>query len=135
MVRMLMGFNKTFTVRRRLRAYTDTGSYEEMEADVVAANVPGTIQAHVLTNLPPIPERPKPGGIVRVDEYRLWLGDPTNAVDVRLDDLIEEDGTEPLRVFRVLAILDDAGRDHHQYLRVESYSQESSPWVTGGGEL
>lgn len=134
MPRRLLGFNRTFTVRRRLRATTDSGSYEETAATVVAANVPGSIQPHVLSNLPPPPERSKPGGLVRVDEYRLWLGDTTNAVDVRLDDLIEEDGTDPLRVYRVLAVLDVAGRGHHQYMRVESYSQESNPWVTGGGE-
>lgn len=135
MVRRLLGSNKTFTVRRRLRSATDTGSYEEMDATVIATGVPGTIQPHVLTNLPPPPERPKPGGMVRVDEYRLWLGDPTSSgADVRLDDLIEEEGTDPLRVYRVMAVLDDAGRGHHQYLRVESYSQESNPWVTSGGE-
>ncbi len=47
MPRMLIGFNKTFTVKRRLRSYTDTGSYEEMEATTVATGVPGTIQPHV----------------------------------------------------------------------------------------
>lgn len=134
MPRRLLGFNKTFTVRRRIRATTDSGSYEEMSPTLVAANVPGTIQPHVLSNLPPPPERPKSGGMLRIDEYRMWLGDPTNAVDVRLDDLVEEDGTDPLQVYRVLAILDDAGRGHHQYLRVESYSQESNPWVIGGGD-
>ncbi len=133
MVRVLMGFNKTLTIRRRLRSATDTGSYEEMDATVIAANVPGTVQPHVLSNLPPPPERPKQGGLVRVDEWRIWLGD-TNAVDVRQDDLIEEDGTDPLRVYRVLAVLDEAGRGHHQYIRAESYSQESNPWVTSGGE-
>ncbi len=71
---------------------------------------------------------------MRVDEYRFWLGDSVNAVDIRLDDLIEEEGTAPLRVYRVLAVLDEAGRGHHQYMRVESYSQESNPWVTSGGE-
>lgn len=132
---VLLGFNKTFTVRRRGRSATGSGSYEEMEATVLATGVPGTIQPHVLSNLPPPPERPKPAGMVRVDEYRLWLGDVTNSgVDVRLDDLIEEEGTDPLRVYRVLAVLDEAGRGHHQYMRAESYSQESSPWVTGGGE-
>lgn len=134
MVRRLLGFNNTYTVRRRVRAPTDTGSYEETDALVVAAGVPGTVQAHVLSNLPPPPERPKPGGLVRVDEWRIWLGDATNAVDVRQDDLIEEDGSDPLRVYRVLAVLDEAGRGHHQYIRAESYSQESNPWVTGGGE-
>lgn len=134
MVRVLMGFNKTFTVRRRLRSATDTGSYEEMDATVVAANVPGTVQPHVLSNLPPPPQRPKSGGLLRMDEWRIWLGDTTNAVDVRQDDLIEEDGTSPLRVYRVLAVLNEAGRDHHQYIRAESYSQESNPWVTSGGE-
>lgn len=135
MPRRIAGFNKTFTIRRRLRAATDTGSYEEMDAVEIATGVPGTIQPHVLSNLPPPPERTKPGGMVRVDEYRLWLGDVAGSgVDVRLDDLVEEEGTDPLRVYRVLAALDEAGRDHHQYMRVESYSQESSPWVTSGGE-
>lgn len=135
MPRRLSGFNKTFTIRRRLRSMSDTGSVVEDDAVLIAAAVPGTIQPHVLSNLPPPPERTKPGGMVRVDEYRLWLGDIAGSgADVRLDDLIEEDGTAPLRVYRVLAILDEAGRGHHQYMRVESYSQESSPWITGGGE-
>ena len=69
---------------------------------------------------------------MRVDEYRLWLGDLTNAADVQLDDLIEEEGTSPLKVYRVLAVLDEAGRGHHQYLRVESYSQESESWRERG---
>lgn len=135
MPRGLLGFNKTFTVRRRSRSMSDTGSVVEDDAVVIATGVPGTMQPHVLSNLPPPPERPKPAGMVRVDEYRLWLGDSVSSgADVRLDDLIEEEGTNPLRVYRVLAVLDEAGRGHHQYLRVESYSQESSPWVTGGGE-
>ncbi len=134
MVILLGGFNKTFTIRRRLRAATDTGSYEEMDATVVASGVPGTVQAHVLSNLPPPPERPKPGGLVRVDEWRIWLGDAASVGAVRQDDLIEEDGTDPLRVYRVLAVLNEASRDHHQYIRAESYSQESNPWVTSGGE-
>ena len=134
MPRLLLGFNKTFTVRRRIRSYTDTGSYEEMDPEEIATGVPGTIQPHVLSNLPPTPERPKAAGLVRVDEYRFWLGDSVNAVDIRLDDLIEEEGTDPLRVYRVLAVLDEAGRGHHQYMRLESYSQESNPWVTSGGE-
>lgn len=134
MPRRLLGFNATFTVRRRQRAVTASGSISEGNAVLIAAALPGTIQPHVLSNLPPPGERPRPAGLVRVDEYRLWLGDPANAADIRLDDLIEEDGTSPLRVFRVLAVLDEAGRGHHQYLRVESYSQESSPWVNRGGE-
>lgn len=134
MPRRLLGFNATFTIRRRSRSLTDTGSVVEDLATTIATKVPGTIQPHVLSNLPPTPERIRQGGLVRVDEYRLWLGDPVSSADVRLDDLIEEEGTSPLRVYRVLAILDEAGRGHHQYLRVESYSQESSPWVTGGGE-
>lgn len=135
MVRRLLGFNKTFTLRRRQRAVTGSGSVSEADAVVIATGVPGTIQPHVLSNLPPPPERPKPGGLVRVDEYRLWLGDAVNGVDAQLDDILEEEGTSPLRSYRVMAVLDDAGRGHHQYLRVESYSQESEPWVNHGGEL
>lgn len=134
MPRRLLGFNATFTVRRRQRAVTASGSINEANSVVVASGVPGTIQPHVLSNLPPPGEYAMQGGLLRKDEYRLWLGDPVNAADVRLDDLIEEEGTVPLRVFRVLAVLDEAGRGHHQYLRVESYSQESSPWVNRGGE-
>lgn len=134
MPRRLRGFNATFTIRRRQRAVTSSGSINEATATIIASGVPGTIQPHVLSNLPPQGERPRPAGLVRVDEYRLWLGDSVNAADVRLDDLIEEEGTSPLRVFRVLAVLDEAGRGHHQYMRVESYSQESSPWVNRGGE-
>lgn len=134
MPRVLLGFNKTFTVRRRSRSVSDSGSVVEDAPVEVATGVPGTIQAHVLSNLPPPPERPKPGGMVRVDEFRLWLGDSVNSVDMRLDDLVEEEGSDPLRVYRVLAVLDEAGRGHHQYMRVESYSQESSPWVNRPGE-
>jgi hypothetical protein len=134
MPRRLLGFNTTFTIRRRQRAVTGSGSVSEADAAVVATGVPGTIQPHVLSNLPPPPQRPKPGGLVRVDEYRLWLGDPVNSANAQLDDLIEEEGTDPLRVYRVMAVLDEAGRGHHQYLRVESYSQESEPWANRGGE-
>lgn len=134
MPRVLLGFNKTFTVRRRSRSVSDTGSTVEDAAVVVATGVPGTIQPHVLSNLPPPPERSKPGGMVRVDEFRLWLGDSVNSADMRLDDLVEEEGSDPLRVYRVLAVLDEAGRGHHQYMRVESYSQESSPWANRPGE-
>ncbi len=134
MARRLLGFNKTFTLRRRQRAVTGSGSVSEATAEVIATGVPGTIQPHVLSNLPPPPQRPKPGGLVRVDEYRLWLGDSENGVDAQLDDILEEEGTTPLKSYRVLAVLDDAGRGHHQYLRVESYSQESEPWVNRGGE-
>ncbi len=134
MARRLLGFNKTFTLRRRQRAVTGSGSVSEADAVVIATGVPGTIQPHVLSNLPPPPQRPKPGGLVRVDEYRLWLGDSVNGVDAQLDDILEEEGTTPLRAYRILAVLDDAGRGHHQYLRVESYSQESEPWVNRGGE-
>jgi hypothetical protein len=129
-----MGFNKTFTIRRRQRAVLESGSIAEADAVEIATGVPGTIQPHVLSNLPPPPQRPKPGGMVRVDEYRLWIGDATNSADAQLDDLIEEEGTDPLKVYRVMAVLDEAGRGHHQYLRVESYSQESEPWANRGGE-
>ena len=131
MVRRLLGFNKLFTIRRRRRVKTSSGSVSEADAVVVATGVPGTVQPHVLSNLPPPTERPKAGGLVRVDEHRLWIGDETTA-DAQLDDLIEEEGTDPLKVFRVMAVLDDAGRGHHQYLRVESYSQESNPWADRG---
>lgn len=134
MPRRLMGFNKTFTIRRRQRAVLASGSIAETDAVVVATGVPGTVQPHVLSNLPPPTQRPKPGGLVRVDEYRLWIGDATNSADAQLDDLIEEEGTDPLKVYRVMAVLDEAGRGHHQYLRAESYSQESEPWVNQGGE-
>lgn len=134
MPRVLLGFNKTFTIRRRSRSVSDTGSVVEDAPEEIATGVPGTIQAHVLSNLPPPPERTKEGGLLRVDEFRLWLGDAVNSVDMRLDDLVEEEGTDPLRVYRVLAVLDEAGRGHHQYMRVESYSQESSPWVDRPGE-
>lgn len=133
MPRRLMGFNSLFTIRRRQRAVTGSGSVSETDAVAIATGVPGTIQPHVLSNLPPPPERPKPGGLVRVDEYRLWLGDSGSA-DAQLDDIIEEEGTSPLRSYRVMAVLDEAGRGHHQYLRVESYSQQSEPWVNAGGE-
>ena len=132
MTRRLMGMNRTFTVRRRVRSVTDSGSASEQNTTTIATGIPGAIQAHVLSNLPPPPERTKIGGLLRVDEFRLWFGDPTNSVDVRLDDLIDEEGTDPLRTYRVLAILDEAGRNHHQYMRVESYSQESGPWATVG---
>lgn len=133
MPRRLLGFNKTFTIKRRQRAITDSGSVAEADAVTLATGVPGTIQPHVLSNLPPPPERPRPAGLVRVDEYRLWLGDVVGSgVDVQQDDLIEEEGTSPLRVYRVLAVLDEAGRGHHQYMRVESYSQESAQWAQRG---
>lgn len=135
MPRRLLGFNKTFTLRRRQRAVTASGSVSEDDTGVViATGIPGMVQPHVLSNLPPPPERPKPGGLVRVDEYRLWLGDAVNGTDAQLDDILEEEGTSPLRSYRVMAVLDEAGRGHHQYLRVESYSQESEPWVNRGGE-
>ncbi len=131
MVRRLLGSNKLFTIRRRRRVSTLSGAVAEADAVVVATNVPGTVQPHVLSNLPPPTERAKQGGLVRVDEYRLWLSDAT-FTDVQLDDLIEEQGTDPLKVFRVMAVLDDAGRGHHQYLRVETYSQESNAWADRG---
>ncbi len=134
MPRRLMGFNSLFTIRRRQRAVVASGSVSETDSVAIATGVPGTIQPHVLSNLPPPTQRPKPGGLMRVDEYRLWLGDPVNGGDAQLDDLIEEEGTSPLRVYRVMAVLDAAGRGHHQYLRVESYSQQSEPWVNRGGE-
>ncbi len=131
MARRLLGFNKLFTIRRRRRVSTSSGAVAEADAVEIATGVPGTVQPHVLSNLPPPTQRPKQGGLVRVDEYRLWIGDETTA-DAQLDDLIEEEGTDPLKVFRVMAVLDDAGRGHHQYLRVESYSQESNPWADRG---
>ncbi len=134
MVRILRGFNKLFTIRRRQRAITASGSSAETTPSTVSTGVPGTIQPHVLSNLPPGPERTKIGGLVRVDEYRLWIGDSVNSADVQLDDIIEEEGTTPLKAYRVLAVLDEAGRGHHQYMRVESYSQESEPWENQGGE-
>lgn len=133
MARRLLGFNKTFTIRRRQRAVGSSGSVSETDAVVVAAGVPGTIQPHVLSNLPPPTQRPKPGGLVRIDEYRLWMSDEATA-NIQLDDLIEEDGTVPLKVVRVMAVLDEAGRGHHQYMRCESYSQESTSWANQGGE-
>lgn len=128
MVRRLLGANKLFTIRRRRRVSTLSGAMTEADAVEIATGVPGTVQPHVLSNLPPPTERAKQGGLVRVDEYRMWLGDSTFA-DAQLDDLIEEEGTDPLKIFRVMAVLDDAGRGHHQYLRVETYSQESNPWA------
>ncbi len=133
MPRRLRGFNTTFTIRRRQRAVLASGSVQEANSVTIATAVPGTIQPHVLSNLPPPPERPKPAGLMRVDEYRVWLGD-VSVGNIQLDDLLEEEGTNPLRVFRVLAVLDEAGRGHHQLLRVESYSQESGPWINRGGE-
>lgn len=131
MVRKLLGSNKLFTIRRRQRVSTSSGAVAEADSVEIATDVPGTVQPHVLSNLPPPTQRPKQGGLVRVDEYRLWLSDATFA-DVQMDDLIEEQGTDPLKVYRVMAVLDDAGRGHHQYLRVESYSQESNPWANRG---
>lgn len=131
MARRILGMNKLFTVRRRRRVITSSGAVDEADAVVIATGVPGAVQPHVLSNLPPPTERPKQGGLVRVDEYRMWIGDETTT-NVQLDDLIEEEGTDPLKVFRVMAVLDDAGRLHHQYLRVESYSQESNPWEDRG---
>ncbi len=131
MARRLLGFNKLFTIRRRRRVSTSSGAVAEADSVEIATGVPGTVQPHVLSNLPPPTQRAKQGGLVRVDEYRLWIGDETSA-DAQLDDLIEEEGTSPLKVFRVMAVLDDAGRGHHQYLRVESYSQESNPWADRG---
>ena len=128
MARVLLGFNKTFTIKRRVRAVTASGSIAEGTTTTVASAIPGTVQPHVLSNLPPPTARPKAAGLVRVDEFRLWLGDES-VVDVQLDDYIEEDGTSPLKTYRVLAVLDDAGRGHHQYFRVESYSQESVGWL------
>lgn len=133
MPRRLMGFNATYTIRRRQRAVLASGSVAETNGEVIVSGVPGTIQPHVLSNLPPPTERPKPAGLVRVDEYRGWLGD-TGTVDVQLDDLLEEEGTSPLKVYRVVAVLNEAGRGHHQYMRLETYSQESSTWVNQGGE-
>ncbi len=133
MPRRLMGFNATFTVRRRQRAVLASGSVAETDGEVIASGIPGTVQPHVLSNLPPPTERPKPAGLVRVDEYRGWLGD-TGTVDVMMDDLLEEEGTSPLKVYRVMAVLNEAGRGHHQYMRLESYSQESSAWANRGGE-
>ena len=135
MPRRLLGFNATLTVRRRQRAVTASGSVSEANTEaVIATGVPCIIMPHVLSNLPPPTQRPKPGGLVRVDEYRIWVGDPVNSANIQLDDLIEEEGTTPLRVYRVMAVLDEAGRGHHQYLRCESYSQQSEPWVNQGGE-
>lgn len=134
MPRSLVGFNKTFTVRRRRRLFTPSGAVEEDDAEIIATGLPGAIQPHVLSNLPPPGERARQGGLVRVDEYRLWLGDPASTVAVKLDDLIEEEDTDPVRIYRVLAVLDAAGRGHHQYLRVESYSQESTTWEDAEGE-
>ena len=134
MPRVLRGFNKSFTIRRRQRAITASGSATEVTPSTIVTGVPGTIQPHVLSNLPPGPERTKIGGLVRVDEYRLWIGDPANSTDIQLDDIIEEEGTDPLKAYRVLAVLDEAGRGHHQYLRVESYSQESESWENQNGE-
>ncbi len=131
MVRRLLGFNKLFTIRRRKRVSTSSGAVAEADAVEIATGVPGTVQPHVLSNLPPPTERPKQGGLVRVDEYRMWIGDATTT-NIQLDDLIEEEGTDPLKVYRVMAVLDDAGRGHHQYLRAESYSQESNPWADRG---
>ncbi len=133
MPRRLLGFNATFTIRRRQRAVKASGSVAETDGEVIASAIPGTVQPHVLSNLPPPTERPKPAGLVRVDEYRVWLGD-TGTVDIQLDDLLEEEGTSPLKVYRVMAVLNEAGRAHHQYMRCESYSQESSAWANRGGE-
>ena len=128
MPRVLLGFNKTFTIKRRQRAVSASGAILEGTTTTVAAAIPGTVQPHVLSNLPPPTQRPKTGGLLRIDEFRLWLGDES-VVDVRLDDYIEEDGTSPLKTYRVMAVLDDAGRGHHQYFRVETYSQESENWL------
>ena len=132
MPRRLLGFNKLFTVKRRQRVVKASGSVGEAEAEVLAEHVPGTLQPHTLSNLPPMGELARSGGLMRKDEYKMWLGDPASSVDVQLDDIIEEEGTTPLRVYRVLAVLDEAGRGHHQYLRVESYSQESEQWRARG---
>jgi len=132
MVRRLLGMNRTFTIKRRQRVVSPSGSASEATSVTIASGVPGAIQAHVLSNLPPPGERPVRGGLFRQDEFRLWLGDTTNAVDAQLDDLIEEEGTSPLRVYRVFAVLDEAGRGHHQLLRVEAYSQESSQFAQKG---
>jgi len=131
MPRILLGFNRLFTIRRPVRAVTSSGSTDEVFT-TIATNVPGTIQAHVLSNLPAPPQRPKAAGQFRMDEFRLWLGDPVNSTNARLDDIIDQQGTNPLQSYRVMAVLDDAGRDHHQYLRVESYSQESQAWQESG---
>mgnify|MGYP001570323965 CR=1 FL=1 len=56
MPRRLIGFNKLFTVKRRQRTITGTGSVIEADAVTVATGVPGAIQPHVLSNLPPMGE-------------------------------------------------------------------------------
>ncbi len=86
MPRILLGFNRLFTIRRPVRAVTASGSSDE-SFTTIATNVPGTIQAHVLSNLPAPPQRPKAAGQFRMDEFRLWLGDPVNSVNAQLDEL------------------------------------------------
>jgi len=132
MPRRLLGFNKLFTIKRRQRVIKASGSVGEAEAEVLAEHVPGTMQPHTLSNLPPMGELARSGGLMRKDEWKLWLGDVASTIEVLLDDLVEEEGTDPLRVYRVLAVLDEAGRGHHQYLRVESYSQQSVQWKERG---
>lgn len=132
MPRRLLGFNKLFTIKRRQRVVKASGSVGEAEAEVLAEHVPGTMQPHTLSNLPPMGELARSGGLMRKDEWKLWLGDVASTIEVLLDDLVEEEGTDPLRVYRVLAVLDEAGRGHHQYLRVESYSQQSVQWKERG---
>lgn len=115
----MFGLNKTLTYIRAERAVTDSGMADEAET-TLATGVRCAIQPFVLNNLPPPSQRRFSVGSQYTEEFRCWI--PTNTITFTpQDDDIVVDETDSTR-FRVIAVIDDAGRNHHWLLRLVRYS-------------
>lgn len=113
-----MFFNKRVTVIRSQKTTDDAGAAIEIE-DILAENVPAMIQGHTIQSLPPPGQFHREAGIVYVRDHRCWI-DRKALAYIRVNDYIV-DPSENDRKYRVMAVIDDAGVQHHWLLRITDY--------------
>jgi len=114
----MLGLNKTITVKKTTQAVTASGSSAEAE-EIVATGVPAAIQPFVLNNMPPPPDRRYPSGDMYTEEFRCWVSRAA-LTDIESGYIVIDEGTD--EEYRVVAVVDDAGRSHHWVLRLVKYS-------------
>lgn len=115
----MFGLNKIINIYETHRSFSNTGSIEDENEELIFSGVRVAIQPHILNNLPPPSDRPTLAGIFYQREFRCWIPKATVATAPRTTWIIENASTE--EKFRVRAVIDDAGRDHHWLVRMENY--------------
>lgn len=116
----MLGLNRRISIIQVIRTISDSGAVGSESETVLASGVPAAIQAHLLNNLPPPPDRTAAGGIFYRREFKCWISTPSvpGLVPHTTWIIMDEATSEK---FRVRAVVDDGGRSHHWELRMENY--------------